>query len=743
MNRLYLVEYNGENTQYGYDVNGNQIKMIHSNGMKSSYTFDGRNLLTGIINTSPDGTSKKYYYNYDAEGLLTEKKEPKGTTAYIYNGSKQLVSMTEPGGRETSYIYDKAGNRKSQKVQNGSDITEISYTYNSQNRLTATVEKTADSVISTVYHYDANGNQTSVVETDSAAGITKTDSYTYDELNQLTHIEGNDGSTADYTYYATGLRASKNVNGSTAVFTYDGTKLLSEQTGNAVRTNIYGTNMIATAGADVLYYQYNNHGDVISVLDQDGTVENEYDYDAFGNAITEKETVSNPYRYAGYYQDSESGLYYLQSRYYNPRTARFLTEDTASGKYTDPLSLNKYTYCHNQPVTGYDPDGHALHIVAGALIGGVIGGIAGGISASKQGKSIWKGVAGGFAGGAIMGAGTALTFGVAGIAAASAGGGAASIVAGAAAGAGTGMGVGAVAGASSSVVNQGITKGFNKIDKQEVATSSVQTSAGMAMTGLLGGVSPGGSKIAGKIAGKVLEKAGVSEAVKAGGTVASKILGASIEGGITGSVWGTAGDCAGQNYLMSKDLQSEYNVDQTAQSAKEGAILGGILGGAFEGFANTKFGNKFIGNASGNKESSKLYSDEFLVKAANKIHKAQYSTNWWGKKNPISVTQASDGTVVVSKNNGVIAKLSRIQARKIFGEDVIIARGRGANYDNTRWGIKTPKPNHAEARGIQALLKEGIDPTNARQATTLPSCEDCFNLQKQWEVINLTGKKGD
>ncbi|MDE6759160.1 MAG: hypothetical protein K2J90_00605 [Lachnospiraceae bacterium] len=51
----------------------------------------------------------------------------------------------------------------------------------------------------------------------------------------------------------------------------------------------------------MLYYQYNNHGDVISVLDQAGAIKNEYDYDAFGNAITEKETVSNPYRYAGYY----------------------------------------------------------------------------------------------------------------------------------------------------------------------------------------------------------------------------------------------------------------------------------------------------------------------------------------------------------------------------------------------------------------------------------------------------------
>ncbi len=156
---------------------------------------------------------------------------------------------------------------------------------------------------------------------------------------------------------------SKNVNGNTAVFTYDGTKLLIEQTDDTTKTNIYGTGLIATAGNDVLYYQYNNHGDVISVLDQSGTVKNEYD----GNAITEKETVSNPYRYAGYYQDSESGLYYLQSRYYNPRTARFLTEDTASGKYTDPLSLNKYTYCHNQPVTGYDPDGHAFNFITAAI----------------------------------------------------------------------------------------------------------------------------------------------------------------------------------------------------------------------------------------------------------------------------------------------------------------------------------------------------------------------------------------
>ncbi len=73
--------------------------------------------------------------NLNSVRLLTEKQEPKGTTTYSYNGDEQLVSMTEPDGRVTSYTYDKAGNRKSQMVQDNRNTTEISYTYNSQKRL--------------------------------------------------------------------------------------------------------------------------------------------------------------------------------------------------------------------------------------------------------------------------------------------------------------------------------------------------------------------------------------------------------------------------------------------------------------------------------------------------------------------------------------------------------------------------------------------------------------------------------
>ncbi|QKI81227.1 RHS repeat-associated core domain-containing protein [Kroppenstedtia eburnea] len=69
--------------------------------------------------------------------------------------------------------------------------------------------------------------------------------------------------------------------------------------------------------------------------------------------------MENPYRYAGYRYDEVTGLYYLQSRYYNPETGRFLTRDSFEGFENEPLSLNKYIYTKNDPVSNVDPNGKA------------------------------------------------------------------------------------------------------------------------------------------------------------------------------------------------------------------------------------------------------------------------------------------------------------------------------------------------------------------------------------------------
>ena len=106
-------------------------------------------------------------------------------------------------------------------------------------------------------------------------------------------------------------------------------------------------------------YMYNGHGDVTALLGEDGTVKGTYYYDAFGNIIEQTGNVNNNITYAGYQYDSETGLYYLNARYYDSKIARFLTQDTYTGDPNDPLSLNLYTYCHNEPVMYVDPSGHA------------------------------------------------------------------------------------------------------------------------------------------------------------------------------------------------------------------------------------------------------------------------------------------------------------------------------------------------------------------------------------------------
>jgi RHS repeat-associated protein len=88
----------------------------------------------------------------------------------------------------------------------------------------------------------------------------------------------------------------------------------------------------------------------VKLINSSGSLINEYDYDIFGNPITVVENKSNPFRYAGYYYDGETGYYYLNARFYDPKVARFITEDSYTGEYSDPLSLNLYTYCHNNPM---------------------------------------------------------------------------------------------------------------------------------------------------------------------------------------------------------------------------------------------------------------------------------------------------------------------------------------------------------------------------------------------------------
>ena len=164
--------------------------------------------------------------------------------------------------------------------------------------------------------------------------------------------------------------------------------------------------------------------DIIAILDSAGTVVVKYVYDAWGNHdvhllkqvyASEQSThigYLNPFRYRGYYYDTETKLYYLKTRYYDPVVGRFITIDDLS--YIDPEhinGLNLYAYCGNNPIMAVDPTGCffllLLGIIGTLVLGGAIGGVANGISSVANGGSFWPAFAGGFVSGLITTVGIA------------------------------------------------------------------------------------------------------------------------------------------------------------------------------------------------------------------------------------------------------------------------------------------------------------------------------------------------
>ena len=208
-----------------------------------------------------------------------------------------------------------------------------------------------------LYDWDTAGN---LLTTTTNGALVQENAY--DVRNQLTTTTSG-GIRLDNAYNGEGFRVSKRTggpNGPVERFQLDGDRVVLETdgSGNTLAVNVYGTNLLfRTSGSDTYAYLYNGHADVTALVQPDGQVAGTWYYDAFG-VPTEHTGVESPYTYAGYRYDGETGLYYLNARMYDPELARFLQEDTYRGEPNDPLSLNLYAYCHNEPLMYSDPTGH-------------------------------------------------------------------------------------------------------------------------------------------------------------------------------------------------------------------------------------------------------------------------------------------------------------------------------------------------------------------------------------------------
>ena len=107
------------------------------------------------------------------------------------------------------------------------------------------------------------------------------------------------------------------------------------------------------------YYILNLQGDVVQIIDEGGVPQAEYVYSPWGEIISAEGDLAevNPLRYRGYYYDSETGFYYLQSRYYEPENHRFINADSYASTGQGFLGVNMFAYCSNNPVNNFDNDG--------------------------------------------------------------------------------------------------------------------------------------------------------------------------------------------------------------------------------------------------------------------------------------------------------------------------------------------------------------------------------------------------
>ncbi|QIB70560.1 RHS repeat-associated core domain-containing protein [Aminipila butyrica] len=349
---------------YSYDANGNRNSLSYGNGDSSAYTYNLANMVTSLNNKKGSDVLSSYDYTYYLDGNQATKRDNKGRqTSYSYDGLGRLTKEAESGVSDAitkTYTFDRANNRSAMAVS-GAEAYIVGYTYDLNNRLTEETKQAGGKKDITDYQYDANGNtiskKTETVNEGAERQLASNEAYTYDGFDRMTAVKNDVGDIA-YAYKPDGLRISKTVNGIKTTQVWEGQDIALELDGSNAVTNRYirGNGLIKSDQNG--WYLFNTHGDVVQLADGAGNVTKGYVYDAFGNEKNIDSNDSNPFRYCGEYFDKETGDIYLRARYYDPEIGRFISEDSFTGDVNDPLSLNLYTYCRNNPILYIDPSGN-------------------------------------------------------------------------------------------------------------------------------------------------------------------------------------------------------------------------------------------------------------------------------------------------------------------------------------------------------------------------------------------------
>ena len=410
---LLTTSYNYEtvdsaNSVYDSESESYVTRQINT-GRVSAYHVTYRKKVPTGTNTSKE-ISTNYSYSYDVSGNITDiykkytARNFTGTTFtasatqtyrthYTYDYLNQLIREDdEEAGFSYTYSYDSSGNRISKTKYAytlgtlGGTLDEYTYTYASTGwgDILKYDNKTNDEI-----SYDDIGNPIRIE--DNSSDYYTVLSWRGRELLSIEEYttEGENTYSYAYTYNTDGIRVSKTNGAIRWEYDLDGTTIIRARyyNGNTLQKIIlfaYDNNGlphamkvtdVSSGSGKWYYYEKNLQGDIVGIMNADGYKVVSYSYDAWGtpyepvystdsvvSAADKANAALNPFRYRGYYYDSETGYYYLQTRYYNPEWGRFINADGYINANGDILGYNMFAYCSNNPVMGYDPTGEAIAI---------------------------------------------------------------------------------------------------------------------------------------------------------------------------------------------------------------------------------------------------------------------------------------------------------------------------------------------------------------------------------------------
>ena len=340
-------------------TNGNDNNAVHN------YAYDV-NYPSRIASYSYSNSVYSESYSYSQlyghlAGVSISTTNFTSTSTYQYDGFGRLISETNTKlGINRTYLYKPSSNIPG-PVGRMTKFGLNEMSYDDRGRLTAFDDIT--------FEYDEYGNRVSK----------NTDSYEWERGHLLSSL-----GSSSYSYDYRGIRLSRlDSSGLTHKYYYNDDNLVGEdvyEDDDLVRKLRFfydkdGLCSLRLINNDNTYTDYiyirNPFNDIVGIMD-DSTLEAIYVYDAWGNHRVYKAdgTIDddlssvgyiNPFRYRGYYYDSDTNLYYLRSRYYDSEIGQFISPDEF--KYVsikDIMGIDLYAYCQNNPVMNYDPDGHLL-----------------------------------------------------------------------------------------------------------------------------------------------------------------------------------------------------------------------------------------------------------------------------------------------------------------------------------------------------------------------------------------------